>query len=41
LEASGWNVTLAARNLSLHPVTVYRRMKRLGIVRPPKDPPTK
>ena len=41
LEASGWNVTRAARTLALHPVTVYRRMKRLGIVRPRKDPPTK
>ncbi len=36
LEAAGWNRTRAARQLSLHPITVYRRMKRLGIV-PPTD----
>lgn len=34
LEATGWNRTRAAHQLSLHPITVYRRMKRLGIVAP-------
>lgn len=34
LEGAGWNRTQAARRLALHPITVYRRMKRLGIVRP-------
>lgn len=37
LEAAGWNRTRAARQLSLHPITVYRRMKRLGIVPPAED----
>ena len=36
LEAENWNRTSAARRLALHPITVYRRMKRLGIV-PPTD----
>lgn len=36
LEAENWNRTSAARRLALHPITVYRRMKRLGIV-PPSD----
>ena len=36
LESENWNRTSAARRLALHPITVYRRMKRLGIV-PPSD----
>lgn len=34
LEDVNWNRTHAARRLDLHPITVYRRMKRLGIARP-------
>jgi len=34
LERAGWNRTRAAHQLALHPITVYRRMKRLGIVAP-------
>lgn len=37
LESAGWNRTQAARRLALHPITVYRRMKRLGIVRPSNE----
>lgn len=40
LEGTGWNLTQAARRLALHPVTLYRRMKRLGIVRPSDEPRT-
>jgi DNA-binding NtrC family response regulator len=36
LEAAGWNQTHAARQLAIHPITVWRRMKRLGI-RPPSN----
>ena len=34
LERAGWNRTPSAHQLALHPITVYRRMKRLGIVAP-------
>lgn len=36
LEAADWNQTHAARRLAIHPITVWRRMKRLGI-RPPTN----
>jgi DNA-binding NtrC family response regulator len=36
LEAAHWNQTHAARQLAIHPITVWRRMKRLGI-RPPSN----
>ena len=34
LEAVAWDAASAARRLLVHPVTVYRRMKRLGIIPP-------
>jgi PAS domain S-box-containing protein len=37
LERNGDNRTAAARELGIHKTTLFRRMKKLGIPRPPRD----
>jgi transcriptional regulator of acetoin/glycerol metabolism len=34
LEQCAWDANEAARRLGVHRVTVYRRMRRLGVTRP-------
>jgi DNA-binding NtrC family response regulator len=38
LAACGWDTEAAARRLGVHRATIYRRMERLEIVRPPRPP---
>jgi DNA-binding NtrC family response regulator len=40
LAGCGWDTSEVARCLGLHRATVYRRMERLGITRPPRASPS-
>jgi transcriptional regulator of acetoin/glycerol metabolism len=36
LRATGWNKALAARKLGIDRATLYRKLIRLGLTRPPR-----
>jgi transcriptional regulator of acetoin/glycerol metabolism len=38
LEASGWNITHAARSLDVDRVTLYNKIKRYELKKPPNAP---